>query len=392
MFFHHKSTAARRWLRRSLIWGLLAIAAVFVLVRYIQRDVGPEKRRGEFGRPIAVLAVAATRGDLPIYLDALGTVTPTASVLVRSRVDGELMHVRFREGQLVKAGDLLAEIDPRAFRVQLQQAKGQLARDEALLRNARSDLERYETLWQQDSIAKQELDTQQALVRQYEGTLESDRGAIADAQLQLDYAQIRAPISGRVGLRQVDSGNIVHASDATGLVLITQEQPITVVFTIPEVQLGAVRKPLLAGQTLTAEAWDRQRSARLAAGKLLTVDNQIDTTTGTVKLKAEFENKDGALFPNQFVNVRMHVDTIRDAVLIPANAVQRGSQGTFVYTVNADSTVKLQLIEVGQLSGEQIVVTQGLAPDARVVVDGVDKLRDGGKIEVIGPNKKADAP
>jgi multidrug efflux system membrane fusion protein len=391
MRFDHQSTTAKRWLRRSLIWGLLAIAVVFVLVRCSHRDAAAEKRRGDFGRPIAVVAAKATRGDLPIYLDALGTVTPTASVLVRSRVDGELVNVRFREGQLVKAGDLLAEIDPRAFRVQLQQAQGQLARDEALLRNARSDLERYETLWKQDSIAKQELDTQEALVRQYEGTLESDRAAIADAKLQLDYAQVRAPISGRVGLRQVDSGNIVHASDATGIVLITQEQPITVVFTIPEVQLGAVRKQLLAGQTLTAEAWDRQRSAKLAEGKLLTVDNQIDTTTGTVKLKAEFENKDGALFPNQFVNVRMHVSTIRDAVLIPANAVQRGSQGTFVYTVNGDDTVKLQLLDVGQMSGEQIVVTRGLAADARVVVDGVDKLRDGGKIEVIDPNKRIDA-
>lgn len=391
MFFDQDSTTARLWLRRSLIWGLSALVVVFVLSRCSQRGDGEEKKGREFGRPVAVVAAAAMQGDLPLYLDALGTVTPTASVLVRSRVDGQLVKLHFEEGQVVKAGALLAEIDPRAFRVQLQQAQGQLARDEALLRNARSDLERYQTLWQLDSIAKQELDTQQALVQQYEGTVASDRGAIADAQLQLDYAQIRAPITGRVGLRQVDPGNMVHASDTTGLVLITQEQPITVVFTIPEGQLSAVRRQLAAGQKLPTVAFDRQRTEQLAAGTLLTVDNQIDTTTGTVKLKAAFDNTDGALFPNQFVNVRLHVDTIKGATLIPVNAVQRGSQGIFVYTVNADQTVKLQLVTLGQTTGEQVVVTSGLPAGTQVVVDGVDKLRDGAKIELIDPNKKAEA-
>lgn len=383
------SMSPKYWLRRSAMWGGLIILSVFLLVRCGPHFGSANKSHSEHDRPIAVVAAAATRGDLPVFIDALGTATPSNSVLVRSRVDGQLMRIHFNEGQTVKAGDLLAEIDPRPFQVQLQQAEGQLARDAALLRNAHTDLDRYQALWQQDSISRQELDTQHSLVGQYEGAVLTDKANIADAKLQLAYADVRAPIAGRVGLRQVDAGNMVHASDSTGLVLITQEQPIAVVFTIPEAQLGPVLKQF--GQShkpVPVESWDRLRGEKIADGKLLSIDNQIDTSTGTVKLKAEFANTNGVLFPNQFVNVRMHVDTIRSATMIPANAVQRGSQGVFVYTVNADKTVKLQLIELGLSSGDSVIVTKGLQPGMQVVVDGVDNLRDGANIELI--DRRAD--
>lgn len=386
----YEPTTAKHWLRRSVFWGVVVIGIVVLLVRCSHQRSGnaSDSRRGDSGRPVAVVAATATQGDLPIYQDALGTVIPSNNVLVRSRVDGQLMHLRFTEGQPVKAGDVLAEIDPRSFQVQLQQAQGQLTRDDALLSNARIDLGRNQTLWQQDSIAKQEVDTQQALVHQYEGAVQTDRAAVANAQLQLSYATIKAPISGRVGLRQVDPGNMVYASDANGLVLITQVQPINALFTIPEAQLGAVLAQLQQNKTLTVQAWDRQRSKVLATGKLLTADNQIDTTTGTVKLKAQFENSDGLLFPNQFINIRMHVDTVKGAILIPANAVQRGSQGVFVYAVAADKTVKLQLVTLGETTGEQVVVTSGLTAGTQVVVDGVDKLREGAAVELIEPHRK----
>lgn len=375
--------------RRRLLWGGAALVVIFVLTRCVGDSAPADQRHGSAERAIPVVAARAVRGDLPVIIDALGTVAAANNVLVRSRVDGQLMRLHFTEGQIVKAGDLLAEIDPRAFAVQLQQAQGQLARDEALLKNARADLNRYEGLWQQDSISRQELDTQRALVAQYEGAVLTDRGDIASAQLQLSYAQIRAPISGRAGLRQVDPGNMVHASDSSGIVRITQEQPISVLFTIPEVQLQSVRKQLEnSSRNLAVVALDRQRSEPIATGKLLTLDNQIDTTTGTIRLKAEFENKKGELFPNQFVNVQLHVDTLKDVVLIPANAVQRGSQGIYVYVVNTDkksgeSTVKLQLVQLGLSSGERVIVSEGLTADAAVVIDGVDRLRDGAKVELI---------
>ena len=375
--------------RRRLLWGGAALVVIFVLTRCAGDSAPADQSHGGAERPIPVVAARAVRGDMPVIIDALGTVAAANNVLVRSRVDGQLMRLHFTEGQIVKAGDLLAEIDPRAFAVQLQQAQGQLARDEALLKNARADLDRYEGLWQQDSISRQELDTQRALVAQYEGAVLTDRGDIASAQLQLSYAQIRAPISGRAGLRQVDPGNMVHASDSSGIVRITQEQPISVLFTIPEAQLQSVRQQLEnSSRNLAVVALDRQRSEPIATGKLLTLDNQIDTTTGTIRLKAEFENKKGELFPNQFVNVQLHVDTLKDVVLIPANAVQRGSQGIYVYVVNTDkksgeSTVKLQLVQLGLSSGERVIVSEGLTADAAVVVDGVDRLRDGAKVELI---------
>lgn len=371
-----------QWLRRSAIIGVLAVAAALLLSRC--GGAGESARQRDGARAVPVRAATASRGELPIYIDALGTVTAANSAVVRARVDGELLRVNFTEGQRVQAGALLAEIDPQPYAVQLQQAEGQLARDEALLKNARVDLERYETLWQQDSISRQELDTQRSLVAQYEGAVAADRGEVANAKLQLSWTKIRAPFAGRVGLREIDPGNLVRASDSAGLVAITQEQPIAVVFTIPETQLAAVRAQLAQpGAKLAVDALDRQRSTKIASGQLLAVDNLIDVATGTVRLKAMFDNTDGALYPNQFVNARLQVTTLKDAVLIPANAVQRGAQGTFVYAVNADKTVKLTPVTLGVASGDQVVVEKGVAAGTPVVIDGVDRLRDGATVELI---------
>jgi multidrug efflux system membrane fusion protein len=338
---------------------------------------------GEGDRPIPVSIATVGRGDLKIFLNGLGTVTPVADVLVRSRVDGELLRVHFREGQTVRAGDLLAEIDPRAFQVQLTQAEGQHARDKALLQNARMDLERYQLLWSQDSIAKQQVDAQQSLVQQYEGAVLADQGQIDDARLQLTYARVTAPIGGRVGLRQVDPGNIVHASDTEGLVSIAQVQPITVLFTLPEDNLPLLVQKVQAGVSIPVAAYDRQQKRLLANGSLLTMDNQIDTTTGTVKLKAQFRNEDSALFPNQFVNVRMQIDTRRDVELLPTAAVQRGAQDNFVYLVGADRKVTLRTVQLGDTEGDQVVIESGLQVGDQVVVDGIDKLREGSAVEPV---------
>jgi multidrug efflux system membrane fusion protein len=341
--------------------------------------------------PLPVAVAAVRTEDFPLYQNALGNVAARNTVTVRPRVDGQLAKVLFREGELVKAGDLLAEIDPRPFEVQVTQANGQLARDEAQLVNARIDVERYRTLLAQDSIAKQQVDTQEALVRQYQGTVEADRGAVANAKLQLSYTKITAPIGGRLGLRQVDVGNMVHTSDANGLVVITQVQPIAVVFSIPEDRLPAVRKRLANDATLPVDAYDRDGKVKLASGKLLTIDNQIDPATGTIKLKAEFPNDDSALFPNQFVNVRMHVDTLEGALIVPTPAVQRGAPGTFVYRVNANDTVSVQPVKLGPVDGEKSVALEGLKAGDRVVVDGTDKLRDGAAIEPVDRNASASA-
>lgn len=347
---------------------------------------GPPSFPGGPQQATPVKAVAATAENLPVFIKSLGTVTSFNTVTVRAKVDGELLKVMFQEGQRVKAGDLLVQIDPRAYQVQLTQAEGTLQQNRAQLDNAKRDLERYRTLFEQDSIARQQVDTQAALVRQYEGTLKTNQAAVDNAKLQLDYTRVTAPISGRLGLRQVDQGNLVRSSDANGLVIITQTQPISVLFTIAESDLPAVLTQLRKGRTMPVQAYDRADIEHIADGVLATLDNQIDITTGTVKLKARFENKDDSLFPNQFINVRLHVRTIEDAIVIPTAAVQRGSPGTFVYVVKADNTVELRVLKLGTQNGERVAVLQGLKAGEQVVTEGIDRLRDGAKVSIVTPN------
>lgn len=376
----------RRWLWPAVIALLLIGLLVFRLRSAVNNQEAQAGKKS--GLPTPVVAVAARQGEVPVYLNGLGSVVPLNAVTVRSRVDGQLMAIHFREGQEVAKGGLLAEIDPRPFQVQLTQAEGQLIRDQELLRNARLDLTRYETLWSQDSIPKQQLDTQQALVRQYEGAVKIDRGQIDGAKLNLAYCRITAPVSGRVGLRQVDPGNMVRATDAGGLVMITQERPISVVFPLPEDNLPAVRRRMQGKTPLTVEAWDREMQQQLATGTLLTVDNQIDPTTGTVKFRAIFANGNNELFPNQFVNARLLVDIKRAAVIIPAAAVQRGPQKTFVFLLNPNQTVSMRPIKPGVVEGDDVTVEEGLAPGERVVVEGVERLRDGSRVAPKEPAAK----
>lgn len=370
-----------RWQIGTTLILLLAVVTYLISAQSEEKDY---KKSGKFtDSDIAVTATAATQGDFPVYLTGLGTVTALGTVTVRSRVDGELIRVAFKEGQMVHEGDLLAEIDPRAFQVQLMQAEGQLLRDEALLKNAQTDLVRYKTLLEQDSIAAQQTVTQESLIKQNKGTLEIDRGLVANAKLQLSYARITAPITGRLGLRLVDQGNIVHASDANGLAVITQIQPIAVVFTLPEDDLQAVMKQFRSGEIVAIEAYDRRGKVRLAQGQLLAVDNQIDTSTGTVKLKGQFANEDGALFSNQFVNIRMNMDTLRSVTIIPTAAIQRGTIGPYVYVVKGDQTVSVRPLTLGPTEDEKVAVLEGLQPDELVVVDGADKLREGMKVKLV---------
>jgi multidrug efflux system membrane fusion protein len=351
-------------------------------------EIGTERSAApggpESARAIPVQVATAVRGDMGVYVDALGTVIARNTVTVRPQVDGPLVKIAFQEGQTVKQGDLLAKIDPRPFKVQLEQAEGQLARDQALLANARIDLKRYRKLLSEDSIAEQQVSQQEALVRQYEGTVKADRGQVDSAKLQLSYTDITAPIAGRLGLRQVDVGNIIHTSDSAGLVVITETHPIDAVFSIPSDRLPEVIRGRKAGETLTVEAWDRQGKHRIATGRLLTMDNQIDVATGTIKLKAEFSNADDSLFPNQFINARLRVETRRNVVLIPTAGVQRGVPGTYCYVVGKDNAVILRPVTLGASNGDLVEISRGIEAGDRVVVDGVDKLREGVKVEVAG--------
>jgi membrane fusion protein, multidrug efflux system len=388
-------TRRRRW--PWLLAVLAVLLAAYLLARHNRKEPAQtptqtgEKaqgsaRGGGAGRPVPVLTATAQTKDVGVYLTGLGTVVPLSTVTVKSRVDGQLLRIAFQEGQMVRAGQLLAELDPRPFQVQLMQAEGQKAKDEAVLQNARVDLERYRTLLAEDSIARQQVDTQAAAVAQAQATLKSDQAQIENAKLNLSYSRITAPTAGRVGLRQVDVGNIVHAGDANGIVVITQLQPINLQFTIPADHISQVVPQVHAGRSLVVEAYDRDMRAKLATGRLLAVDNQIDPATGTVRLKALFPNDDEALFPNQFVNARLLVETLRGAVTVPTAALQRSPQSTFVYLVKPDHTVEARNVTVRLTEGDDTTIGSGLAAGEVVVIDGVDKLRPGMKVEVSSPN------
>jgi multidrug efflux system membrane fusion protein len=366
---------------------LLIVTAVLVvgyaaIVRPLTRSAGPARAGAGFGA-VPVTAEPARKADLNVRIVALGTVTPVNTVTVRSLVDGQLQKILFTEGQLVEAGAPLAEIDPRPFEVQKAQAEAMLARDQALLDNSRLDLDRFQTLLSQDSVAKQQVDTQAALVRQYEATVKLDQAQINTAALQLTYAHITAPVTGRVGLRLVDTGNLIHPSDANGIAVITQLHPITVLFSIPQDALPQVMKRFKTDEPMVVEAFDRDGRTLLATGKLVTVDNQIDPTTGTIKLRAEFSNTDETLFPNQFVNVQLIAEQIQGATVVPTAAIQRSTTATYVYVVADQKTASVRRVETGPSERGMIVVSKGLVPGDVVVVDGVDKLRDGSTVELV---------
>jgi membrane fusion protein, multidrug efflux system len=368
--------------RRVLV--IVAVLLAFALLAWLLTPKGTRAPTGRFagGGPMPIVAAPARSGDMPITLIGLGTVTPLATVTVQSQISGQIMHIYFKEGQTVKAGDALILIDPRPYQVALEQAQGALERDKALLANARIDLNRYQTLWSQDSIAEQQLATQKALVVQDAGNVKTDQGQIDAAKLNLTYCHITSPVSGRVGLQQVNVGNYVTPAEPNGLVVVTQMQPITVVFTLPEDDIPQLMKQLHAGSTLPVTAYDRSDTHQLATGALQSLDSQIDTTTGTIKLKALFPNTDESLFPQQFVNVVLLLDTLHGATLIPQSAVQRGAPGTYVYVVNADQTVSVRTVKLGPGDANNVSIAQGLKSGERVVIDGADKLKDGAKVLV----------
>lgn len=387
-----KGTFTARW-----IWIAAAVIVVIAAIFYWrhsssgnestgsqstqQRPAGG--RHGMRGALAPVQAATATSESVPRYLTGLGTITAANTVTVRSRVDGQLMAIHFQEGQQVKAGDLLAEIDPSQFKIALAQAQGQLAKDQATLANARRDLARFQQLVKTNLVSRQEMDAQQALVNESIGTIKADEAAVASAQLQLDWSRITSPIDGRVGLKQVDVGNQISSGDTTGIVVLTQTHPIDLIFTLPENDIATVVKAQKAGATLVVEAWDRTNKQKLSSGSLLSLDNQIDATTGTIKLKARFNNEDDALFPNQFVNARMLVDTQQNAVVIPTAALQMGNEGNFVWVLNSEDKVSKHLVTTGIQDSQKVVITAGLAAGDRVVTDGIDRLTEGAKVEVV---------
>lgn len=376
---HAESPRRRRgWLLFLLLLAILG----GVLFVWLRRDAPPPPR-SMFAGPVPVTVAQARRGDLDIHLNAVGTVTPLAQVTVRSRVQGELARVLFQEGQHVEAGTLLAQIDPKPYEIELAQARGTLQQTAAQLRSARADLARYRALHQQDSIARQQLDSQEAVVAQFEAQQVAQQAAIDAARLQLGYTRIVAPVAGRVGLRQVDAGNLIQPGDANGLVVLTQMRPISVLFSVPETRLTDVVGPLRAGRTLTVQAWDREQRNVLAEGTVRTVDNLIDPATGTLRLRAQFANDDEALFPNQFVNMRLHVRTVDDAVMIPLDSVQYGSQGAYVYVIDDAQRARPRTVSLGTAEGGWIAVTKGLAGGERVVLEGLDRLNDGREVKVI---------
>jgi len=377
-----RPVAKGRW-RRLLVFAFLAVVVVVSILFFQRRESGKAKAERPAPAPNGVMITTATarRGDIGVYVSALGSVVPLNTVTVKSRVDGQLMSVNFREGQMVHQGDVLAQIDPRPFQAALLQVQGQYDRDKALLENANIDLSRYQIAYSKNAIPKQQLDTQVATVHQDEGILKNDQGQIDNAKVQLAYCQITSPITGRIGLRLVDAGNIVHASDANGMLVITQLQPINVVFSVAEDYLPQIRQQLIRGNRLRVEAFDRAQQKQLSTGTLLTFDNEIDTTTGTIKLKSTFANGDNSLFPNQFVNAQLLIDTHRGVTLVPTAAIQRSAQNTFVFVVKPDSTVMMQNVTVGVTNGGLAEVS-GLDPGAVIAVDGFDKLQNGAKVMV----------
>ncbi|MGH9666680.1 MAG: MdtA/MuxA family multidrug efflux RND transporter periplasmic adaptor subunit, partial [Bryobacteraceae bacterium] len=365
----------------------LGVGAYFFVWPRIQSvgNSGATGKAGRRGRGVGTMPVVVTRvkrGDIGVYDAGLGTVTPIYMVTVKSRVDGQLMALHYKEGQMVHQGDLLLEIDPRPYEVQLAQAEGQLLHDQALLKNAQIDLERYKVLYGQDAIPQQQFATQEALVTQYQGTLKTDQAQIDNAKLNLTYCHITSPITGLIGLRLVDPGNIVHASDSNGLLVIAQLQPISAIFTIAEDQLPPVLKRFRTGQSLPVDAWDRDQKTLLAHGALSTIDNQIDQTTGTLKLRATFQNTDSALFPNQFVNARLLVEQKHGVALVPNGAIQRNTQAIYVWLVKPDNTVTVRNVTVGVTQADESEITAGVNPGDLVVTDGVDKLQEGGKVRL----------
>lgn len=376
------------WLIIAAILFIVIVAGYFGFIRPGQKARTAAIAGASQNVPVAVSVASAIKADMPVYFTGLGTVTPVNTVTVKTRIDGQLMEVRFKEGQKVSEGDVLAIIDRRPFEVQLVQAEGQLARDESILKNAELDLERYRILWEQQSIPKQQLDTQESLVRQYKGVIKSDRGAIENAKLNLAYCRITAPVAGRVGLRLVDKGNIVHAADQNGLLVITQVQPITVVFTLPEATLSDVLEGSRKGMDFPVLAYDRELKNKLADGTLSAIDNQVDTATGTVKFRASFPNSRDELFPNQFVNARLLARIDHGVIVIPAAAIQRGPEGIFVYVVGADGTVAIRGVEIGIIEGGQASVKRGINEGETVVTDGAERLKPGARVSVGKPGAK----
>jgi len=375
-----KIRTAPRWV---VIVGVLVLFALLAwLLTPSKAARAPAGGRFAGSGPMPVVVASARTGDMPITLIGLGTVTPLATVTVQSQISGQIMRIAFKEGQTVKAGDPLIQIDPRPYQVALEQAEGAQARDKALLANARVDLDRYQTLFAQDSIAEQQLATQRSLVAQDEGNVRTDQGQIDAAKLNLTYCHIVSPITGRVGLQQVNVGNYVTPAEPNGLAVVTQLQPITVLFTLPEDDIPPLLKQMRAGVTLPVTAWDKPNTQQLASGTLQSIDSQIDTTTGTIRLKALFANADEGLFPQQFVNIVLLLDTLHGATLIPQSGIQRGAPGTYAYVVNADQTVNVRKVTLGPGDATNISITQGLAPGETVVVDGADKLKDGAKVLV----------
>jgi multidrug efflux system membrane fusion protein len=374
------------WIWITLLILIAGVVGYFVYTRLTQTDPKAAGRDAA-GRAVPVVAVPARQGDMNIYLNGLGSVTALNTVTVRARVDGQLMEVNFVEGEVVKEGKPLFEIDPRPYKVQLAQAEGQMAKDQAQLKNAQADLKRYQIA--REAVSQQQLDTAAANVANFEGAVKVDQGQIDSAKLQIFYCTITAPITGRIGLRMVDRGNMIHASDANGLAVITQLQPVALLFSLPEDAIPSVVKKMNAGVKLDVEAYDRDFKVKLATGTLLAIDSQIDSNSGTVRFKAIFPNEDNSLFPNQFINARLLIETIKDAVLVPNAAVQRSPQSAFVYVVKrddkGDSTVDMRNIEVGPTEGDDTVIQGGLSPAEMVVTDGIDKLQQGAKVTLGRP-------